>query len=198
MFEQNKARLQPLLQTLARDGIGHWIGGRRVENRSGATFETRSPVDGSLIAKVARGEAADIAAAAQAARDAFPAWRDMAAPARQRLLHRIADAIEKHADEIATLECWDTGQAWRFMSKAALRGAENFRFFADRCQSARDGRNMPSAAHWNVSTRTPIGPVGVITPWNTPFMLSTWKIAPALAAGCTIVHKPAEWSPVTA
>ena len=198
MFEENKARLQALLQPLSANGVGHWIGGKRVEAKSGATFETRSPVDGSLIAKVARGDAADIAAAAEAAKAAFPAWRAMAAPARQKLLHRIADAIEKHADEIATLECWDTGQAWRFMSKAALRGAENFRFFADRCQSARDGQNLPSAEHWNVSTRTPIGPVGVITPWNTPFMLSTWKIAPALAAGCTVVHKPAEWSPVTA
>ena len=75
---------------------------------------------------------------------------------------------------------------------------ENFRFYADRCTDARDGLNLPSDEHWNVSTRVPIGPVGVITPWNTPFMLSTWKIAPALAAGCTVVHKPAEWSPVTA
>ena len=198
MFEENKARLQALLEPLSANGVGHWIGGKRAQAKSGATFETRSPVDGSLIANVARGDAADIAAAAEAAKAAFPAWRAMAASARQKLLHRIADAIERHADEIATLECWDTGQAWRFMSKAALRGAENFRFFADRCQSARDGQNMPSAEHWNVSTRTPIGPVGVITPWNTPFMLSTWKIAPALAAGCTVVHKPAEWSPVTA
>jgi len=84
------------------------------------------------------------------------------------------------------------------MAKAAIRAAENFRFFADKCADARDGRNMPSDEHWNISTRVPIGPVGVITPWNTPFMLSTWKIAPALAAGCTVVHKPAEWSPVTA
>ena len=72
----------------------------------------------------------------------------MAAPARQKLLHRIADAIEKHADEIATLECWDTGQAWRFMSKAALRGAENFRFFADLAPGARDGQSLPTPAHW--------------------------------------------------
>jgi 5-carboxymethyl-2-hydroxymuconic-semialdehyde dehydrogenase len=84
------------------------------------------------------------------------------------------------------------------MAKAAIRAAENFRFFADKCAEARDGLNLPSDEHWNVSTRVPIGPVGVITPWNTPFMLSTWKIAPALAAGCTVVHKPAEWSPVTA
>jgi 5-carboxymethyl-2-hydroxymuconic-semialdehyde dehydrogenase len=84
------------------------------------------------------------------------------------------------------------------MSKAALRGAENFRFFADRAPSARDGQVLPSPTLMNVTTRVPIGPVGVITPWNTPFMLSTWKIAPALAAGCTVVHKPAEFSPVTA
>jgi 5-carboxymethyl-2-hydroxymuconic-semialdehyde dehydrogenase len=96
------------------------------------------------------------------------------------------------------LESWDTGQPIRFMAKAALRGAENFRFFADRAPRARDGLNLPAGEHWNLSTRVPIGPVGVITPWNTPFMLSTWKIAPALAAGCTVVHKPAEWSPVTA
>ncbi len=113
-------------------------------------------------------------------------------------MHKIADTIEAHADDIAVLESYDTGQAYRFMSKAAVRGAENFRFYADRCSAARDGLSLPTADHWNVTTRVPIGPVGVITPWNTPFMLSTWKIAPALAAGCTVVHKPAEWSPVTA
>jgi 5-carboxymethyl-2-hydroxymuconic-semialdehyde dehydrogenase len=84
------------------------------------------------------------------------------------------------------------------MSKAALRGAENFRFFADRAPQARDGEWLPTDAQVNFTSRAPIGPVGVITPWNTPFMLSTWKIAPALAAGCTVVHKPAEWSPITA
>src|SRR6201996_2142030 len=114
-------------------------------------------------------------------------------------LERAAPLLAKlKADDIAVLECIDTGQAYRFMAKAAIRAAENFRFFADKCVEARDGLNMPSEEHWNVSTRVPIGPVGVITPWNTPFMLSTWKIAPALAAGCTVVHKPAEWSPVTA
>ena len=198
MFDTNKARLQPLVQKLRSEGIGHWIGGKRVESVSGAKFEARSPVDNSPVCDVARGDAADIAKAAEAAKAAFPAWRDFPADKRQTLLHKVADRIEASADEIATLECWDTGQAWRFMSKAAIRAADNFRFFADRCVSARDGLNLPSAEHWNVSTRTPIGPVGVITPWNTPFMLSTWKIAPALAAGCTVVHKPAEWSPVTA
>ncbi|MCZ6855029.1 MAG: 5-carboxymethyl-2-hydroxymuconate semialdehyde dehydrogenase, partial [Gammaproteobacteria bacterium] len=89
-------------------------------------------------------------------------------------------------------------QPLRFMNKAAIRGAENFRFFADRAPGARDGMALPAEEHINYTMRQPIGPVGVITPWNTPFMLSTWKIAPALASGCTVVHKPAEWSPLTA
>ena len=93
------------------------------------------------------------------------------------------------------VECIDTGQPIRYMSKAALRGAENFRFYADRAPGANDGLSLPTDTHLNYTIRQPIGPVGVITPWNTPFMLSTWKIAPALAAGCTVVHKPAEWTP---
>jgi 5-carboxymethyl-2-hydroxymuconic-semialdehyde dehydrogenase len=79
-----------------------------------------------------------------------------------------------------------------------LRGAENFRFFADRAPEARDGKVLRAEGQINMTTRVPIGPVGIITPWNTPFMLSTWKIAPALAAGCTVVHKPAELAPLTA
>jgi 5-carboxymethyl-2-hydroxymuconic-semialdehyde dehydrogenase len=198
LFKANLDRAAPLLAKLKAEGIGHMIGGKSVPSISGATFETKSPVDGSVLASVARGNAEDIDRAATVAAEAFPAWRDMAPTMRRKLLHRVADAIEARADDIAVLECVDTGQAHRFMAKAAIRGAENFRFFADRCTEARDGLSTPSDEHWNISTRVPIGPVGVITPWNTPFMLSTWKIAPALAAGCTVVHKPAEWSPVTA
>ena len=84
------------------------------------------------------------------------------------------------------------------MSKAALRAADNFRFFADRAPGARDGQSLYGNNQINMTNRVPLGPVGVITPWNTPFMLSTWKIAPALACGCTVVHKPAEFSPLTA
>ncbi|MGH8239333.1 MAG: 5-carboxymethyl-2-hydroxymuconate semialdehyde dehydrogenase, partial [Steroidobacteraceae bacterium] len=117
---------------------------------------------------------------------------------RRTILHRIADLIESRREEIALIECMDTGQALRFMSGAAGRAAENFRFFADRAPGARDGLSLPAAEHMNYTVRQPVGPVAIITPWNTPFMLSTWKIAPALAAGCTVVHKPAEWSPLTA
>src|ERR1700743_1763071 len=197
LFQANKDRVAPLLKQLRADGIGHMIDGKIVASVTGETFETKSPVDGSVLATVARGNAEDIDRAATAASLAFKSWRDMSASMRRKLLHRVADAIENRADDIAVLECIDTGQAHRFMAKAAIRAAENFRFFADKCTEARDGLNTPSEEHWNISTRMPIGPVGVITPWNTPFMLSTWKIAPALAAGCTVVHKPAEWSPVT-
>jgi len=194
----NLSRLAPLLERLKETGLQNHIGGTSVPAASGTTFETYSPVDESFIATVARGDATDIDAAAEAVHAAFPAWRDVSGTERKQILHRIADLIVERADEIALAECWDTGQAIRFMSKAALRGAENFRFFADRAPAARDGQALPSPTLMNVTTRVPIGPVGVITPWNTPFMLSTWKIAPALAAGCTVVHKPAEFSPVTA
>jgi len=198
LFQANRDRAAPLLAKLKETGIGHLIDGKTVPSISGATFETKSPIDGAVLAKVARGNAEDIDRAATAAALAFKSWREMSASLRSKLLHRVADAIVDHAEDIAVLECIDTGQPHRFMAKAAIRAAENFRFFADKCTEARDGLNTPSEEHWNISTRVPIGPVGVITPWNTPFMLSTWKIAPALAAGCTVVHKPAEWSPVTA
>ena len=197
-LDQNITKLHAYLARFRESGILNQIGDKALSARSGATFNTHSPVDESLICSVAKGDASDIDAAAKAAQVAFPAWRDIPATERKKILHAIADGIVARAEEIALCECWDTGQALRFMSKAALRGAENFRFFADRAPSARDGQALPSPTLINVTTRKPIGPVGVITPWNTPFMLSTWKIAPALAAGCSVVHKPAEFSPLTA
>ncbi len=196
-LDQNIAKLQGLLERFRTDGIRNRIGG---EDRAGSAgqFENTSPVDKSLICAVARGDASDIDAAATAATQAFADWRDMPATRRRRILLNVAEAIEEHAEDIALCECWDTGQALKFMSKAALRGAENFRYFADQVVQARDGQYLKSPTLMNITTRVPIGPVGVITPWNTPFMLSTWKIAPALAAGCTVVHKPAEASPLTA
>jgi 5-carboxymethyl-2-hydroxymuconic-semialdehyde dehydrogenase len=192
-LQKAQAALAPFQgQTLA-----HFIDGQSVPAQ-GEPFENRSPVDQSLLCHVASATASQVDAACRAAEQAFAGWRAIAGEERRRILHRIADAIEARAEEIALVECMDTGQAWRFMSKAALRGAENFRFFADRAPQAADGLSLPTATHMNLTTREPIGPVGVITPWNTPFMLATWKIAPALAAGCTVVHKPAEWSPLSA
>jgi 5-carboxymethyl-2-hydroxymuconic-semialdehyde dehydrogenase len=198
MFDSNIVKANDFLLRFKKHGVLNHINGEAVPAADGATFEIISPIDLKLLAQVARGKAADIDRAAKAAKAAFPAWAAMPGDHRKKLLHRIADAIVARAEEIAFVESMDTGQAIKFMSKAALRGAENFRFFADRAPEARDGKSIRAEGQLNVTSRHPIGPVGVITPWNTPFMLSTWKIAPALAAGCTIVHKPAEFSPLTA
>lgn len=197
-LEQNLGKAEQYLARFRDLGVLNQIAGEAVPALDGATFESISPVDLKPLAKVAHGKAGDIDRAAQAAKSAFPAWAALPGEKRKALLHAIADAIEARAEEIAFVECMDTGQSLRFMAKAALRGAENFRFFADRAPQARDGLALRTEGQVNLTTRVPIGPVGIITPWNTPFMLSTWKIAPALAAGCTIVHKPAELSPLSA
>ena len=197
-LSQNLAKAEGYLARFARDGVLNQIGGEAVPAIDGGWFDSLSPVDLKPLARVAKGGAADIDRAAKAARAAFPKWAAMSGDSRRALLHRIADAIVRRSEEIAFVECMDTGQSLKFMAKAALRGAENFRFFADKAPEARDGQSLRVPGQVNVTTRAPIGPVGVITPWNTPFMLSTWKIAPALAAGCTLVHKPAEFSPLTA
>jgi 5-carboxymethyl-2-hydroxymuconic-semialdehyde dehydrogenase len=197
-LEANIAKARAYLERYVRNGVLNLIDGRSEGGAGGDSFTSLSPVDLQPLVSVARGTATDIAKAASAAKRAFPAWAAMSGDKRKALLHKIADAIEARAEEIAFLESLDTGQALRFMSKAALRGAENFRFFADKAPGARDGKTLQAPNQFNFTTRVPIGPVGIITPWNTPFMLSTWKIAPALAAGCTVIHKPAEFSPVTA
>lgn len=195
---ENLAKAQKYLERFRSNALGHFIDGAMRPGESRETFTNHTPVDGSLLNEVSAGNEADVQAAAAAAEAAFPAWRDKSGEQRRAILHRVADLIEARREEIAFVECMDTGQALRFMSSAALRGAENFRFFADRAPAAHDGLALPASEHLNFTVRQPIGPVAVITPWNTPFMLSTWKIAPALAAGCTIVHKPAEWSPLSA
>jgi 5-carboxymethyl-2-hydroxymuconic-semialdehyde dehydrogenase len=194
----NLHKAEGYLARFAGEPTEHFIGGAPRRGASGEHFENRSPVDDAVLGRVAAGSAADVDTAASAAEEAFPAWRDLAGADRRRLLHGIADAIEARAEEIALVESIDTGQPIRFMAAAAKRGAENFRFFADRAPEARNGLALPAREHMNYTLRQPLGPVAVITPWNTPFMLSTWKIAPALAAGCTVVHKPAEWSPLSA
>ena len=197
VLQDNITKLNGYLERFRKTGIHNRIAGGDAAGGAGV-FQTISPVDRSMICDVAHGTFEDVDAAAQAANNAFAAWCDMPATERRKILVRVAEGIEARAEEIALCECWDTGQAYKFMSKAALRGAENFRYFADQVIQARDGQHLKSPTLMNITTRVPIGPVGVITPWNTPFMLSTWKIAPALAAGCTVVHKPAEASPITA
>ena len=186
-----------LLARFRSESVRHFIAGRP-DSGDGQTFDNLNPADNTVICQVAAGSAGDIDRAVQAATDAFPAWQAIDGHRRRDILHTIADRIEARAQDIAVIESVDTGQPIRFLGKMALRAADNFRFFADRAPGARDGLSLPTTTHVNYTMRVPIGPVGIITPWNAPFMLSTWKIAPALAAGCTVVHKPAEWSPLTA
>jgi 5-carboxymethyl-2-hydroxymuconic-semialdehyde dehydrogenase len=197
-LDNNLQKIEKLLAPYRAETLPHFINGKRDPGRSGETFEGYTPVDNSVIGNVASGNADDIDAACRAADAAFEEWRELPGAERKKLLHKVADAIVKKAESIALVESYDSGQPLKFMSKAAIRGAANFRFFGDMAPGARDGQSLPADEHINYSIRQPIGPVGVITPWNTPFMLSTWKIAPALAAGCTVVHKPAEWSPYSA
>jgi 5-carboxymethyl-2-hydroxymuconic-semialdehyde dehydrogenase len=194
----NLEKAERFLRRFREDVTVHFIRGAPRAGSSGRTFENLTPIDNTSLGRVAEGTAEDVDAAARAAAAAFPSWRDTPGKDRQRILRRFADLILERAEEVALVESMDTGQPIRFMKAAALRGAENFRFFADKAPEARDGLSLLQEEHLNYTFRTPIGPVGVVTPWNTPFMLSTWKIAPALAAGCTVVHKPAELSPLTA
>jgi 5-carboxymethyl-2-hydroxymuconic-semialdehyde dehydrogenase len=194
----NRKRALEHLARLRDRPLGHFIDGTPTDGAGGTPFDVLVPSTGEALGQALAGTADDIDSAAAAAKRAFRTWSQTSGEERRRLLHAIADAIVARADEIALVESLDTGQPLRFMSKAALRGAENFRFFADRAADAQNGLALPTADHLNYTMRQPVGPVGVITPWNTPFMLSTWKIAPALAAGCTVVHKPAEWSPYSA
>ncbi|MDO8864227.1 5-carboxymethyl-2-hydroxymuconate semialdehyde dehydrogenase [Haliea sp. E1-2-M8] len=197
-LQENLNRAEGYLKRFRETGVLNHIDGDSVPAASGATFDTISPVDLKPIASVAKSGAQDIDRAVQAADKAFKTWSKTPGKERRAILIKVAEAIEARAEEIAFTECMDTGQALRFMSKAAIRGAANFRFFADKAPGAEDGVALRNENQMNVTSRRPLGPVGVITPWNTPFMLSTWKIAPALASGCTVVHKPAEFSPMTA
>jgi 5-carboxymethyl-2-hydroxymuconic-semialdehyde dehydrogenase len=194
----NQAKAAVFLKRFREQPLGHFIAGQAERGSSREVFDNVSPVDSRVLNQVVSGDERDVHNAAVAAQSAFPAWRGKTGEERRAILHKVADRIEARREEIALVECMDTGQALRFMSGAALRAAENFRFFADRAPGAANGLSLPAAEHMNYTVRQAIGPVAIITPWNTPFMLSTWKIAPALAAGCTVVHKPAEWSPVTA
>ena len=176
------------------DGIGHCI----ARPAGGQGTPLRDPLAGRQIAIVqnrrARADDIDPAWLSIAKPTHFKAWAAWDPPGAAHL-HKIADAIEARAEEIACVEMHGHRPALTFMAKAALRG----RRISASSPTARPARATAATCRAteqvNITTRVPIGPVGIITPWNTPFMLSTWKIAPALAAGCTVVHKPAELSP---
>ena len=134
----------------------------------------------------------------RAAQDAFPAWAALGPAGRAEHLHRLADLIDANVERIAAVECEDMAMLLRSLkARVIARGARNFRAYAD-LAAAYAGREWESNGTRNRVLRMPSGPAAVITPWNAPFMLSTWKCAPGLAAGCTVILKPAEWSPLSA
>ncbi len=197
-LEQNKAQADGHLLRFKNQVLGHVIGGEAVVPEGAELFANLSPADNLSLGQVVAGTATDIDQACEAAVQAFEAWRDVPGGERKKILNHLADKITERAEEIALVESVDCGQPIRFMKQAAIRGAANFRFFADKAPEAENGQALYQPEHTNYTMRSPVGPVGIITPWNTPFMLATWKIAPALAAGCTVVHKPAELSPLSA
>ena len=173
----------------------HFIGGERVA--SDATFTDISPIDGEPIAEISRAGQREVDAAVRAAQDAFPAWAALGAGGRATYLHRLADLIDANVERLAEVECLDMAMLLRSLrARVIARGARNFRSYAD-LAVAYEERDWRSNGTWNRVQRMPSGPAAVITPWNAPFMLSTWKTAPALAAGCTVILKPAEWSPLS-
>lgn len=175
----------------------HFIGGKRVS--SPQTFETRCPFDWDRkLADISRGDAATAQQAVEAASTAFPQWAALSPTQRAGYLNRLSDLIEENKEDLARIECLDMAMLLeslrlRVISRAAL----NFRNYAELVVQHEE-RVWSSKGTLNRVIRMPAGPALIITPWNAPFMLSTWKCAPALAAGNTVILKPADWSPLSA
>jgi 5-carboxymethyl-2-hydroxymuconic-semialdehyde dehydrogenase len=180
--------------------LPHFIGGESVDSVSGATFDVLDPVSNRPYATAAAGDREDVARAVRAARTAFTdgPWPTMPTRARARILFAVADAVEAREDRLAELESFDTGLPITQARGQAKRAAENFRFFADLIVARGDDAYSVPGSQLNYVVRRPVGVAGLITPWNTPFMLESWKLAPALASGCPVVLKPAEFTPLSA
>ncbi|MFC4908241.1 5-carboxymethyl-2-hydroxymuconate semialdehyde dehydrogenase [Actinomadura gamaensis] len=180
------------------DRIRHWIAGAPACSADGAEFDVADPVTNTRYATAAAGGPADVDRAVAAARAAFPAWAALGTRERASLLVRIAEAVEAREDRLAEFESFDSGLPITQARGQARRAAENFRYFADVIVALGEEAYRVGSQQLNYVVRTPAGVAGLITPWNTPFMLESWKLAPALAAGCTVVLKPAEWTPLSA
>ena len=176
----------------------HWINGRPCEPANGQWLDVFDPATGEVAAQVADGDARDVDAAVAAAQAAFPAWSSLPNSERARWLERLADAIEARLDEFAQVEASDGGKPLALARDIEIpRAISNLRFFAHAAtQFASESHH--GEAGLNYSLRLPLGVAGCISPWNLPLYLFTWKIAPALAAGNTVVAKPSEVTPRTA
>ena len=186
---------------------GNFIGGQWRPAASGKTLAVVDPATGSPVSQVAESDAADVDAAVRAARTAFedPAWQQMKPARRERLLHRLADLMEARIDVLAELESIDNGKTAAIAGAVDLPCAVDCLRFMAGIPSKLNGSTlkpsvpfMPDGELFAFANHMPVGVVGAIVPWNFPTLLLSWKIAPALAAGCTVVLKPAEETPLTA
>jgi 5-carboxymethyl-2-hydroxymuconic-semialdehyde dehydrogenase len=178
----------------------HYIDGVFTPSASGETFESLDPSTNEVLALAAAGEAADVDLAVAAARRAFDEgpWPRLKASERAAVLREVAAGIREHAGEFIEREVADIGMPVAQMKGLAARAAQNFEYYAG-VVTELHGRSFQVGDEFlNYTIRKPVGVAGMIMPWNAPLMLSTWRIAPALAAGNTVVLKPAEWSPLTA
>jgi len=180
--------------------IEHYIDGESVASADGATFDVLDPVSNETYLQASAGGAADVDRAVAAAGRAFAVgpWPRLLPRERSRVLHRIAHLVESRDARLAELESFDSGLPITQALGQARRAAENFRFFADLIVAQSDDAYQVPGRQLNYVNRKPIGVAGLITPWNTPFMLESWKLAPALATGNTVVLKPAEFTPLSA
>ena len=180
--------------------IRHYINGEFVDSIDGDEFDVLNPVTNEPYIKAASGKKADIEAAVASAKKAFDEgpWPTMLPRERARVLNKIADIVESRKDELAAMESFDSGLPITQAKGQAARAAENFRFFADLIVAQVDDAFKVPGRQANYVNRKPIGVAGLITPWNTPFMLESWKLGPAIATGNTVVLKPAEFTPLSA
>ncbi|CAO1650391.1 aldehyde dehydrogenase [Salinibacterium sp. NSLL150] len=175
----------------------HFINGERVA--SADTFTNVSPIDASALGEISRGGQREVDMAVAAARAAFPGWAATSPKDRAAIMHKIADLVEERISDLANVETMDNGALLRSHLRGVMpRVAHNFRFFADYLVNDLGHPDFETRGHNNHVSWDPSGVAALITPWNAPLMLATWKIAPALAAGDTVVLKPAEWTPLTA
>ncbi len=182
------------------DRIRLYIDGKWVDALDGETFDVLNPTTNEVYIQAAAGKKADAELAVAAAKKAFDEgpWPRMLPRVRSRVLHRIADIIESRDDQLAEIETWDSGLPITQAKGQAQRAAENFRFFADLIVAQEDNAFKVPGRQINYVNRKPIGVAGLITPWNVPFMQESWKLAPAMATGNTVVLKPASYTPLSA
>jgi aminomuconate-semialdehyde/2-hydroxymuconate-6-semialdehyde dehydrogenase len=179
--------------------LANFINGAFVPPRSGAYFDDINPATAEVIAQIPDSDELDVDDAVRAAKAAFPAWSRTPAAERSNLLLKLADLIEKNLEELANLESIDNGKTLSLAKRLDIpRAVANFRFFATAILHQSTDAHVMDAAALNYTLRQPLGVVGLISPWNLPLYLLSWKIAPAIAAGNTCVAKPSELTPLTA